>query len=99
MAVMTVGNAEHTLDRTNRAAHTGADRATNHAAHGTGDPVTLIGAFLGAAYDALGVAGLGQRQQGEQEGGGCEQQTGGHTGRRLGSGDTSFVHLRSRGDN
>lgn len=60
VAVMTVGNSKHALDCANGAADTGTDDASNSAAHGAGDPVTFIGAFLGAAYDALGVAGLRQ---------------------------------------
>lgn len=60
VAVMTVGNAEHTLDCAYGAADTGTDDASDCAAHGTGDPVAFIGAFLGAAHDALGVAGLRQ---------------------------------------
>lgn len=55
---MTVGNAEHALDGANGAADTGTDDTANCAAHGTCDTVALIGAFLGAAHDALGVAGL-----------------------------------------
>ncbi len=54
--VAMVGNTEHTLDRTHRAADTGTDGAPNHAAHGAGDPVTFVGAFLGAAHNALGMA-------------------------------------------
>ncbi|RXH29162.1 hypothetical protein XH99_13710 [Bradyrhizobium nanningense] len=60
VAVMTVGNAEHPLDCTNGAADTGTDDASDCTAHGTADPVALIGAFLGATHDALGVAGLRQ---------------------------------------
>jgi hypothetical protein len=58
MAVM--GNAEHALHRAYGAAHTGADRATDYAADRSGNPVAFVGAFLGAAHDALGVAGLWQ---------------------------------------
>lgn len=74
VTVVTMRNAEHTLDRTNGAADTGTDDATDRTAHGAGNPVALVRAFLGAADDALGVAGLRQRQQREQDGGGCEHQ-------------------------
>jgi len=60
MAVM--WNAEHALDRPYSASNAGADRATNDTAHGAGDPVTFVGAFLGPAYDALGMAGVRQSQ-------------------------------------
>lgn len=79
---MTMRNAEHALDRTNGAADTGPDDASDRAAHGASDPVTFIRAFLGTAHDALGVAGLRQSQQREQDGGGCEQQAEWQTGRQ-----------------
>ena len=97
VAVMTVGNAEHALDGANGAADTGTDDAANCAAYGTCDPVAFIRAFLGSAHDALGVTGLRQRQQREQDGGGCEQQPEGQTDRQGCGGDTSFVHLQSQG--
>jgi len=48
VAPAVMGNAEHTLHCTHGAADTGADRASDHSAHGPGDAVALIGAFLGA---------------------------------------------------
>jgi len=57
VTVVTVGNAEHTLDGANCAADTGADDPANCTADRTCDPVALVGAFLGTAHDALGVAG------------------------------------------
>lgn len=58
VAVVTVGNAEHALDRANGAADTGTNDTANRTAYGAGNPVTFIRAFLRAAHDALGVAGL-----------------------------------------
>ena len=43
-AVAVIGNAEHALDRAHGAADTGADYTSDRPAHGTGDPVTFIGA-------------------------------------------------------
>ena len=57
-----LGQAEHALDRAHGAADTGADCAPDHAAHGTGDPVTFVGSLLGAADDALGKTGTGRGQ-------------------------------------
>ena len=96
VTVVTVGNAEHTLDCTNGAADTGSDDASDCTAHGAGDPVALVRAFLGTTDDALGVAGLRQRQQREPDGGSCERQADGQTGRRRRGGDTDFVHLGSQ---
>lgn len=70
-----MGNAEHTLDRTNGAPDTGTDDATDRTAHRAGNTIAFIGAFLGAAHDALGVARLGQTGQGGQNGGGGEEET------------------------
>lgn len=81
-AIATVRNAEYALDCTNGATDTGTDDAPDSAAHGTGNAVTFMGAFLGAAHDALGMTGLRQRQQREQDGGGCKQQADGQVRRR-----------------
>ncbi|MBR0992729.1 hypothetical protein JQ580_18605 [Bradyrhizobium japonicum] len=99
MTVVTVGNAEDAFDSTNGAAHACTDDASDRATNGPGNPVALVRAFLGAPDDSLGVAGLRQRQQREQDGGGCERQADGQTGRRRRGGDTGFVHLRSQGLN
>ena len=65
--VAMVGNAEHALHRAHGAADTRPNGAADHPTHGTGDAIALMGAFLGATHDALGVAGLRQRDEGEQE--------------------------------
>lgn len=93
VTVMTVGNAERALDGANRAADTGTDDSANCAA----DPVAFVGAFLGAADDALSMASLRQARHRKKDGGGGERQARGQTGRQSGGGDTGFVHLRSRG--
>jgi hypothetical protein len=98
MTVTMVGNAEHTLDRTNGPADTGTDNTSDRTAHRPGDPVAFIRALLGAAHDALGMAGLRQQHQSEEDGSGCEQQADGQTGRQLRGGDTSFIHLQSQGN-
>lgn len=90
-------NAEHALYRTHGPSNTGADRATNHAAHGAGDPIALVRTFLGAAHDALSMAGSRQARQRKKDGGGCEQQADGQAGRQSGGGNTGFVHLQSQG--
>jgi hypothetical protein len=94
---MTVGNAERALDGANRAADTGADDSANCAADGAGDPVAFVGAFLGAADDALSMASWRQDRHRKKDGSGGECQARGQTGRQSGGGDTGFVHLRSRG--
>lgn len=94
-AILTVGNTQHPLDCADCAADACSDDATDCTAHGTANPITLIGAIPGAAHDALGVTRLRQRQQREHETGGCEQQADGQTGRQ--GGDIEFVHLRFQG--
>jgi len=61
VTVVTVGNAEHALDRAHGAADTGADSASDHTAHRAGNAVAFMGAFLRTAHDALGMASLRQR--------------------------------------
>ena len=67
-----VGNAKGAFDRAHRAADAGAHGASDHPAHRSGDPTagvaTLMGALLGATDQALGVAGMGDRQQSQREG-------------------------------
>jgi hypothetical protein len=70
-----MGNAEHPLDRADGTANTGADRATNHAAHRARDSVAFIRTFLGAPNDALGMARLWDAGQGGQNGGASQEQT------------------------
>ena len=61
VAIVTVGNAEHALDRAHGTADTGADRASDHTAHRAGNAVAFMGAFLRTAHDTLGMASLRQR--------------------------------------
>lgn len=95
MAAM--GNAEHPLDRADGTADTGADRATNHAAHGAGNAIAFIGAVLCAAHNALGMARLWDTRQGGQNGGASKKATERQTSRLRSGGDASFVHLHSQG--
>ncbi|MDA9404738.1 hypothetical protein XH79_39215 [Bradyrhizobium sp. CCBAU 45389] len=97
VAIVAMGNAEHALHCTHGAADTGADRTTDHASDGTGDPVTFIGPFLGAAHDALSMTSSRQCEQCKQDGGGREQQADGQAGRQGGGGNAGFVHLQSQG--
>src|SRR5450631_2414498 len=66
-AVAAIVDPEHTLDGPHRAADAGADRAADHATDGTGNPVAFPGALLRPADDALGMAGMGNCEQGENE--------------------------------
>ena len=97
VAIVAVGNAEHALDRADGAADTRTDDTSDGAAHGTRNAIALIGPFLRTAHDALGVAGLRQGQQGEQDGGCSKEQAGGQANRQLRGGDTGFVHTQSPG--
>lgn len=72
-----IRDPQNTVDGAYRATDTGADDATNSAAHGTGDAVTLVRTFLGAAHDALGVAGLRHAGQGKNDGSAREKQANG----------------------
>jgi hypothetical protein len=90
-----LGKTEHTLDCTHGTADTSADCASNHAADGTRDPISFVGAFLGATHDTLGVAGMGhddERQRQTQQGKHERQRPAGRNGygRNLG-----FPHLNS----
>ena len=67
-AIAATIDPEHTSHRAHCAADTGSDRAADHATNRTGDPVAFTGAFLGATHDALRIAGMGNRQQGERDG-------------------------------
>jgi hypothetical protein len=59
MMVPVMRSAEHALDRAHGSAHASADRASDHSANRTRDPVAFIRPLLGAADDALAVAGMG----------------------------------------
>jgi len=87
MMVMSIAtNPEDAIDGTHRAADTGADRAANDGAHRACRTATLARAVLSAALhtadDALGMAGMGHRQQRECECRGCEQELGAQAGCR-----------------
>src|SRR5579864_543662 len=58
MVPIVMRHAEHALDRAHGAADAGANCASDHSAHRTGDPVAFVGALLSAAHDALAVARL-----------------------------------------
>jgi hypothetical protein len=70
--VPAVRDAEHAFHCTDGTADAGTDGTSDHATHRTGNAVALVGALLGAAHDALGVAGMRQRRQGEQRDGGSQ---------------------------
>lgn len=59
-----MGNAEHTLDRANGTADTGADDASDCTAHRAGNTIAFIGTVLCAAHNALGMARLWDTGQG-----------------------------------
>src|SRR6185437_1802605 len=69
MVPAAIRHAEDAFDRADSTADTGTDCTSDHAAHGPGCTVTFIGAFPGAAHDALRVHQLRQRQPGERQ---CE---------------------------
>ena len=56
-------HAENALDRADSPADTCSDRAAHHAADRPGYPVALGRPLLRASDDALGVAGVRQRDQ------------------------------------
>jgi len=74
VAVSVIGDSQNTVDGAHSATDTGADDTANSAAHGTGDAVTLVRAFLRATHDALGVAGLRRASQGKNDGSAGEKQ-------------------------
>jgi hypothetical protein len=53
VAPAAIRDPKHAFDSANGSADTGSDRAANHAADWACDTIALIGAFLGAAHDAL----------------------------------------------
>ena len=95
MAAAVVRNAQDAVYGAHSATNTGSDDASDRTAYRTGDPVTLVGPFLGATHDALAVAGLRHASQGEKDGSAREKQANGSTRRQLRGGDTGFVHLES----
>jgi hypothetical protein len=58
-----MGRAEYALDRANGTANAGANRPSDHPAYRTRNPVAFIGALLGAADDALAMAGVWNAKQ------------------------------------
>ena len=72
-----VGNPKHAIHRADRPANASADGAANQPAHRTGSAVAFVRTLLRAAYDALGLPGMRDREQ-------CESQrrTGKQTGCR-----------------
>ena len=62
-----IGNAEYAVHRADGAADAGSDRSANGAADRTGNPVAFIRALLRAAYDALRMPDMGDREQRERE--------------------------------
>ena len=62
-AVAAVRDAEHALHGPHRAADTGSDRPADHTTDRSGDPVALVGTFLRAAHDALGVPDMGKQDR------------------------------------
>ena len=67
-----IGNPEYAIHGADRAADAGADRAADHTADRTGGPVAFVGAFLGAADDALRMSDMGNREQGEGNSRSCQ---------------------------
>src|SRR5204862_5973132 len=94
-AIASIRNPEHTPDRAHRAADAGSDRPTDYATDRTGDPVTLVRAFLRAAHDALGVADVRDRQQREDEGRSREAEPDPQSCRQRCRLNLGFAHLNS----
>ena len=69
-----MGNAKYALDRAHGTTHASADDASDCATDRSSDPVTFVRTFLGAAHDALGVAGIRQASQGQNDSGACKKQ-------------------------
>lgn len=70
-----MGNTEHTFDRADGTADTGADDASDCTAHRAGNTIAFIGAFLGAAHNALGMARPWDAGQDGQNAGASKEQT------------------------
>jgi hypothetical protein len=97
MMVMPIAtNPEDAIDGTHRAADTGADRAANDGTHRTCRAATLARAVLSAALhaadDALGMAGMGHREQRESERCGCERELDAQAGCRRRCNRPRHVH-------
>jgi hypothetical protein len=71
MPMAAIGDSEHAIDCTDRTTNTCSHRLADHAADGTGNPITFVPAFLSATHDALRVSDMGDRQQCE-----CERRAG-----------------------
>jgi hypothetical protein len=97
---MRFGEPEHALDRAHGAADTGADRASDHAAHGTGYAITFVGALLRTTDNALGMAGVGHCKQRQRDGEHSEyerQRPAGGQDRALNLGFRHLYFLKSGG--
>jgi len=66
--VVPIGNSQHPMNGAHRAADAGTDGAADHATDRTGNPIAFVSALLRTAHDALGVAGVGGRQQRQSDG-------------------------------
>jgi hypothetical protein len=95
-AAIAVIHPEYASDGTHRAADAGSDRAANHTADGPGNPVTFAGAFLRTPHEALGVADMGDREQGKGHCSSCKMKFEGHAGRQCRYPDPG-LHLNSFG--
>jgi hypothetical protein len=67
-AAIAMVHPEYAPDRTHRAADTGSDGSADHLANRSGDTAAFRRPLLRAADDALGMADMGDRQQGEGHG-------------------------------
>ncbi len=70
VAPMAMRNAENAVHGAHRAADTRAERTADDSADRAGRAATFTHTFLGAADNALGVAGMGHHQQGQRKRGG-----------------------------
>jgi hypothetical protein len=87
---------EYASNGTHRAADAGSDRAADYTADGPGNPVAFAGAFLRAPHEALGVADMGDREQGKGHCNSRKMKFEGHAGRQCRCPDHG-LHLHSFG--
>jgi hypothetical protein len=95
-AAVAVIHPEYASNGTHRAADAGSDRAANYTADGPGNPVAFAGAFLRAPHEALGVADVGDREQGKGHCSSRKMKFEGHAGRQCRCPDPG-LHLNSFG--
>jgi hypothetical protein len=72
--ITAVTDPEYTPHRAHGATNPCAYGAADNAANRAGDPVALIGSFLGPPHDALSMPGMGYRDQRKRDGGSSERQ-------------------------